>query len=320
VPPERGEGRSPRRRRLDTSWLVVRRAFREFRSDRCPMLAAAIAYSALFAVIPVVALLVASLGMILKVPEIARTVVERVLENVPLQSGLVVEAIRALSEASQPLSILGALALAWSAMNLFGTVRDALNVAWGVRGFRSLWRQKLIDLAAMLGLVLLFAGSILGTAALHGLHGASAALLGPRSRGLEPLWESAAVVFPAAITFAGFLFLYRYIPNVRHGYRDVWPGAALAAWLFELAKHGFAFYVTHFARHEALYGTLGAVMLFLLWVYVSAAILLAGAELSSVMERAVRGRATPGRPTPDIVLGPRRPSTQEPEASPAGRP
>jgi membrane protein len=126
----------------------------------------------------------------------------------------------------------------------------------------------------------------------------SGLILGHHSRHLEMVWDAVGWAFPAGVTFVAFSLLYRYIPDVKHGLHDVWPGAVVAALLFEAAKHGFTVYVANFSRYELVYGALGAVMLFLLWIYLSAMILLLGAELASVWEREVphRGReAAPGR-------------------------
>ena len=97
-------------------------------------------------------------------------------------------------------------------------------------------------------------------------------------------------MFPASVTIIAFLFLYRYVPSVSHGFRDVWPGAVIAGVLFEGAKHAFTYYVANWNRYEMLYGALGAVMLFLLWIYLSAMILLIGAELASAYEELVYRR------------------------------
>jgi len=273
-----------------TAATVMRRTAREFASDRCPQMAAAIAYHVLFSVIPVVALLVAVFGFVIRVPQIQQRVLEGILANVPLKAGLVIDSLRAVSGASAPLTVLGVIGLLWPAVGLFGTIRDALNVAWGIRRGRGIVRQHLLDLGSVFGLVLLLAISLGGTVALHAMRNVSVMVVGGYSPRFEFLWDIAALAFPAAVTFVAFLFLYRYVPNVRHGFRDVWPGALMAAILFEAGKHAFTWYVANWSQVEVLYGALGTVMLFLLWIYVSAMILLVGAEFASVLEELMRRR------------------------------
>ncbi len=301
---------------LSTTATILRRTAREFLADRCPQMAAAIAYHVLFSVIPIVALLIATFGFMIRVPQIQQRVLEGVLANVPIKAGLVIDSLRAVSNASAPLTILGIIGLLWPALGLFGTIRDSLNLAWGIRRGRSLVRQHLLDLAAVVGLGLLIAISISGTIALHSLRNASVIVTGGHSATVDLMWRAAAFAFPALISFVALLFLYRYVPNVRHGFRDVWPGALVATLLFELAKHGFTWYVANWSQVELLYGALGTVMLFLLWVYLSAMILLIGAEMSSVCEELVRRRAEPKVVvTPPAARGPAPPNVPLAEAA-----
>ena len=301
---------------LTTTATILRRTARGFIADRCPQMAAAIAYHVLFSVIPVVALLLAIFGFLIRVPEIQQRVLEGILANVPIQAGLVIDALRAVSSASAPLTILGVIGLLWPAIALFGTIRDALNIAWGIRRGRGLVRQHLFDLAAVVGLVALVAASIAGTIALHALRNVSSLVVGSHSPRVDLLWSITALAFPAAITFTALLLIYRYVPNVRHGFRDVWPGAIVATLLFELGKHAFTWYVANWSQVELLYGALGTVMLFLLWVYLSAMILLLGAEIASVSEEFVRRRAE--KP---LAAAASRGTHAEPKQSPApGRP
>jgi membrane protein len=114
---------------------------------------------------------------------------------------------------------------------------------------------------------------------------------------LPLVWNLAQLAVPAVFTFASFLLLFRTVPNVdAHRVAHVWRAAIAGTILFELGKHGFAWYVTTFSRHEALYGSLGSLMLFMLWTYMSANILLFAAELA-----ATRG-ALSRPPTPPALF------------------
>src|SRR5947207_5353329 len=126
-----------------------------------------------------------------------------------------------------------------------------------------------------------------GTIGVHFLQGLSPQF-GPGatvSGSVQPVVTALGVLLPAVLSFTAFLLLYREMPNVRHRTSDVWPGALLATVLFELSKHGFAFYVSHFNNYQAVYGVLGGVMLFMLWAYLAAVILLIGAEFASEFEK-----------------------------------
>lgn len=305
---------------LHSAWCLMRRVATAFAGNRAPQMAAAIAYQVLFSLLPVVALLVAGIGYVLRMPEVRQSVVDRLLENVPIRSGLVVDAVRAVSQASEPLTIAGVVALLWAGMGLFGTLRHALDVVWGVRPRRNLLRQRLLDLSALLVAGLLLVLSVSGTTILFAIRDVAIPRLGAWAGLFAALWSAVIWLFPSAITFAVFSMLYRYVPHVHHRYRDVWPGAVTATVLFEAAKHLFAVYVANFSRYEVLYGALGAVMLFLLWVYVSALILLLGAEVAAEWKRCRVARADADRlrrPRPALMAVPR--TERRPWPEPAGR-
>jgi len=283
-----------------TLWILVRETFRRFAIDRCAQMAAAIAYYILFSIVPLVTLMVSGFGLLMRDPGIRGQVVDRMLETLPLKAGqgqnMVTDAIRSVADLSGALTLIGLAGLLWTAVGLFGAIREALNVAWNCVPKHGYLKQKATDLGAVLGLGLLIAGSLAGTAALHAVEAASGRWLGMRASGIAPLWETLGLVTPALVTFLAFLLLYRFVPGCQHGWRDVWPPAIIASLMFELTKHAFSFYVAHFNRYEVLYGALGAVMLFLLWTYVSAAIMLFGAELGSVYERLRRHEGPFSRP------------------------
>ena len=290
---------------------LLSRTWHKFGEDHCALLAAAISYYVLFSFIPLVTFLIAIFGFVMRDPQLQQNAVERVLQLMPLQAGsgdnLVLDSIRNVSRQSGTLTVIGLIGLIWASSGIFGAIRDALNIAWGAKGKRGFLMDKLLDLGAVLGLGLLFGISLAGTVVLHSLQTLSAQQSGMLQSGLTVV----GLLLPAVVSFVAFLLLYRYVPNVRHGVGDVWPGAVLAAILFEIVKHGFAFYVAHFNRYQALYGALGAVMLFMLWTHLSSIILLIGAEFASAFEAGRHGRPLREEPT-EFEHGERLPSPRAP--------
>jgi membrane protein len=88
-------------------------------------------------------------------------------------------------------------------------------------------------------------------------------------------------LLPVVLTFATSAFLYRVVPAERTTLAQVWPGALVAALGFEAAKYGFAFYLQNFGRYNAVYGSIGAVMATLFFMYLAANIFLFGAQVAS---------------------------------------
>jgi len=273
---------------MTNPFSTLGRAWREFGDDHCSLLAAAISYHVLFAIIPLMTLLLAILGMFVRDPASQQAMTERVL---PLASGLgsnnlVLASLRAISNQTQTLTIIGVLGLIWSSAGIFGTLRSALDIAWDATSKRSFIADTLLNLGALIGLAVLFALSLGGTIFVSMLQ-TPGALSIPLVSGLsQTVLTVLGYALPALFTFIAFLVLYRYIPDVRHGVGDVVGGALLATVLFEALKFGFAWYVAHMSRYQSLYGALGGVMLFMLWTYLSALVMLFGAEIAAESEHA----------------------------------
>ena len=100
------------------------------------------------------------------------------------------------------------------------------------------------------------------------------------------------------ISFSIFMAIYKFLPNTKTYWRFIWVGALLAAILFEVSKGLFLWYLENFAQFDQLYGNLASVVILMIWTYISAMILIAGAELSSEYGRiksgVARGRVIPG--------------------------
>jgi membrane protein len=211
---------------------------------------------------------------------------------------IVIDTIQGVSDVSGALTIVGLVGMAWSASAMFGAIRKSLNIAWDTEVHRPVVQQKLVDLGMVLGLGLLLGLSVAGTAALRTLQTLSDENLGPLSEGTGFFWAVLPLFLPAIFSFTVFMLIYRYVPNAPSSVRDVWPGALLATVLFELLKNAFAIYIANFNSYAGAYGVLGGLLLFLLWTYLTANILLIGAELAAEYPRVLRGDydETPAEP------------------------
>jgi len=283
---------------------LVSRTWHEFSDDHCTLLAAAIAYYVLFSFIPLVTLTLAVFGFIMRDPQSQQSALDRILQTVPVGQNAVFDSIRGLSVQSGTLSLIGLVGLMWASSGMFGAVRSALNIVWDVKTQHGFIGQKLRDIGAALGLGILLVASTAGTILIHFLQTLSlqsgTVLSGP----FQTIFTVAGVLLPALISFVAFLLIYRNVPNVQHRTREVWPGALLATTLFEATKHGFAFYVSHFNSYQAAYGVLGGVMLFMVWTYLAAIILLIGAEFTSEREEGKHKRVIDDRPDPSLYAPP----------------
>jgi membrane protein len=266
----------------------LRRTLRRYQDHEGPRVAASIAFYVLFSSVPALAFLIASVTWVIRDPHDQAHIVGHMLDLLPTGSEqnreVLLRIVTAVRKASGGLTVLGALGLAWSSLGMFSAARWGLNRAWGTKSRANFLGVRLMDLAAAAGIWMMLLLSALATAAVHLLAGEGALL--PASSWLPGLaWNAAQSSIPAALSFAAFLFVYRYVPSVEHRLRDVFPAALVATCAFELTKHLFAFYVHLMTKTSPLFAALGGTLGFMLWVYLCAAILLLGAELGYVSSR-----------------------------------
>jgi membrane protein len=280
------------------SWRLVagllRRATVNFVEDRCSFLAAAISYFALFSLFPLTLLAAAVFGIILRDEDVQARVLQAIVDELPVDEPSVENSLRALADLGPTLSVVALIATLWTASALASAVRAALDIVFDVPRRRPFLHAKLLDSAIILSVAALFLCSIVLTAWWSIAEGEAEARWGLFDGNLRWLWDVGAILIPAAMTFLMFLLMYRALPHRSTRLSHIWPGALLAAVAFELAKAGFATYVANFANYDVIYGALGGVIALLFWVYISANILLYGAEVSAEVSHVLRGEARRG--------------------------
>jgi membrane protein len=272
-------------------------AVKEFMDDNCMQLAAAISYYALFALFPLLIFVTGIMGIILNDSQLEQDLIDAIVDFIEVGEGSdrqndIANAVRDISgSASGFVGLVGLVAAAWAGSNMFSIIRRSLNHAYDLEYHRPFVQQKLLDLTLVLGVGLFFLASIAATAFLRSVRTFSADL-GPVGEFAEDagfLWDAASLFIPFSLSFMAFLILYWIVPNQALHPGDVWPGALVAAVAFEVGKFGFSIYLETVGQNSAVFGALGGVAIFLFWVYVSANILLFGAEVASEYPRVRRG-------------------------------
>ncbi|HWC30822.1 MAG TPA: YihY/virulence factor BrkB family protein, partial [Dehalococcoidia bacterium] len=250
-----------------------------------------------FSLFPLVIFSVGILGLVLKDEDMQADVVDSIMDAIPLSQDEGRDDVTSTLEdvattRSGALGTVGLIMLAWSASSMFGVIRSSLNVVFRVQSPRPIVLQKLLDLGVVLAFAPFFVASIVATSALRLARSASEDLhfLGDLPENLGAAWWIAATALPIAISFMAFFLVYWLIPARRTHARYVAPGALLAAILFEIVKIGFSIYLENFSSYDIIFGSLGAVVAFLFWVYLSANILLFGAEVVSELPDVMAGR------------------------------
>jgi membrane protein len=289
--------------------LLLRRSVQEFFDDDCTQRAAAISYYVLFSLFPFLIFLVGILGLVLQNSEVQQNLIDAVLDFIPLTEDEgrdeVSEAVRGVAGVSSgALGVFGLIGMAWAGSNMFGVIRRSINAAYDIQQQRPFVQQKLLDLTMVMGLGLFFLASVSATAFLRAVRQFSSdmAVLGDAAERAGVVWDAASYLSPLGLSFLAFAVLYWVVPATNVRLRDVWPGALVAAVLFEATKVGFAFYLENFSNYDIVYGSLGAVAAFLFWVYLSVMILLFGVEVTSEYPRVLRGEYGETEKKPPLPL------------------
>lgn len=246
-----------------------------FEGDRCFQAAAALTYTSLLALVP---LLTITLGILSAFPafdQVRVSAQEMIFENfVPQVGAEVAQYLERFSANAGQLTAFGVIGLIVTAVLLLATVEGAFNDIWRVRESRP-WLVRILSFWAILTLTpLLFAASLSVSNQLFAQADLS---------GRVPLWTYIVGLLPWFLEIVGFTFLYNVIPNRPVRLQDCFVGGIVAAVLFELAKFGFALYLTAFPVYTTLYGALSTIPIFLVWLYLVFSILLLGAVVASAL-------------------------------------
>lgn len=273
---------------------LIKRTIKDAGDDNLGMLAAAVGFYAFLAFVPLLGAVVLIYGLVAQPQDIARHVhaLFRILP--PDAAKLVSQQMISVTKASTGKSGLGlafALLLTlYGAMKGAGAIVTALNMVHDETEARSWARTYGLGLAITAGVALLGAVGMLAIGALAFLK----ALIPTQSSAVITLIR-AGFWLAAAVAACGIVALiYRYAPNRDAvGWRLVLPGAIMTTVGWLAMTLAFGFYVANLGHYNATYGSLGAVVVLLIWLYLSAYILLAGAELNSTIEQQA-GQDQPG--------------------------
>ena len=218
--------------RRDFGLQLVQRSLAEFLADRCPQLAASIAYHVLFSIFPLAIVLAGASGVVLSATGSQGRAVDTIVGSVPL-SGDGRDQLRHLLLGAtgnlSALGLIGVVGLVYSASGMMAAIRTALNAAWDVEEVRPFLRGKLVDLGLVFLVALLSLGSLGATVALHVIGGGG--------------WVVVSIAVPLVLGFAIVLFLYRVVPAAEVRLGDIWPAALFVAVAFTAAENLFALYV-----------------------------------------------------------------------------
>lgn len=248
-----------------------------FSQDDGMLMSRSIAYYALFSVFPLLLVLVSFSSFALDSAKVQQLVGDFVQRNLPVVADLVQGNVEQILATRSTVGIIALVGLLWSASGVFSAIYQAVNRAWGSPNSDLFWTEKIFGLAVVLVVgVLLVVTTMLST-----ITGVLQSWLPSFFVRTARSWDWLSMFLPPLVTALTFIILYRIIPKNGVTWRDVWPGGLAAALVWEAARRLYAWYLANVANYNLVYGSVGAIIGFLLWAYLSAMILLVGAEFTA---------------------------------------
>jgi membrane protein len=266
---------------------VLKRTVSEFRDDNVTDWAAALTYYGVLALFPAIIALVSVLGLV--GPSATQPLLEHLAKLAPGPANEIISgAIRqiASTRSTAGLAFVLGLALAiWSASSYIGAFARASNAIYGVEEGRPFWKLRPMQLIVTIVMLVLLAACAIAVVVTGPIARQVGDLVGAGSAAVTA-WDIAKWPVIALVVVTMMSLLYYAAPNVKQpGFRWISPGAILALVLWLISSAAFAVYVANFASYNKTYGTLGGIVAFLVWLWISNIAVLLGAELNAELER-----------------------------------
>jgi membrane protein len=273
--------------RLRSAGSLVRQVVKDYFDDKAPRLAAALAYYALFAIAPLLLVVIAVGSLALGPDEVREVVQEQASAMFGAEAGAFVgDLVERVGQGRSGVvgAALGTALLLAAATGLFVQLQDALNTVWDVRLRRDVpLAAKLLRRVRAFVLVMGVAVLLLGSLAM------SAALAWTQRRagglpGTDALWAVLDFALSFWVLTVVFALMFKVIPDAEVRWSDVWLGGAVTALLFVAGKLAIGFYLGQ-SDATATFGAASAVIVLILWVYYCAQLILLGAEVTQAIAR-----------------------------------
>lgn len=236
--------------------------------------AASVAYYAILSIFPLLLGLIAVFGFFLPSINLQDALLNFVGDNIPGAADIIKKNIANIIELRGSMGILSIVILFWGASAIFSAISLAINRAWEIVQHRPFFIRKTGELGMVIFtgiLFLLYLGANV-LISFHGISGLTATEL--------TMIDIGSRLVSFLLIFIILLLFYKFIPNTKTYWRYIWPGALLAAILFEIVTTLFVFYIENIANYQIIYGSITSIISLLVWTYFSALIMILGAEFT----------------------------------------
>ena len=270
---------------IELGLRALARGFVDFYNSSSLTHAASIAYYTLLSLFPFVLLVLSIVSRVAVTSGSGgQNLLHIVVRSLPSHFDFLTAQVQDLANAPLKLSVAGTIVTLWASMGVFGAITSAVNHAWGVEENYSFLKHKLIAFVMM---------------AVAGVLAVTTLVLMSAVQVVEARWFSGVIErFPQLLELTSLVYrnvatplfiliaglIYYYVPNAQVRLRDVWFGAIFAGVLWRVTFAGFAWYVRDLSRFT-VHGSIAAVVVFLVWIYLSSVILLFGVEITAAVAR-----------------------------------
>jgi membrane protein len=263
---------------------IVVDTFNSFVEAKAAESAASIAYYALFSLFPLLIFFISFASSILENEQIQQQILDTIGQFLPTAQGLVKANIEQALNVRGTVQIVSTVGLLWAASGVFNALGHSINQAWHTAPRRNFLHGRLVAVAMVFALTGLLVIWLFFSTAFSLLPLFEIPLFGGINVYDTYLWSIFSRFIPWFVIFIMFVNVYRWLPNTKVTWREALVGAAIGALGWELINGAFKFYLASgLASYQLVYGSLGALIALMLWIYLSSIIVLLGAHLSATI-------------------------------------
>lgn len=261
------------RSRATGAWDVIKGTARKFGAENGTLIAAAISFYAVLSVLPLLLLAVSVLGYVVGSSDQAFSTVSNAMKQFAPSSGSITDVLKGLVQQRGAIGLLGLVALLWTGSQYFMTLQTAMDDVYEVTEKPGFIKGRLKAIGLVIGFGILFALSMASGSAVRFVQG-----------GLGGSWLIGLLGGLVGLVFSILMFtlVYKFAPDAPVSWKSALLGGLFAAIVWTIAKELYVLYLTYIAHFNKLYGSLGGIIILIIWIYYSSMILVFGAEMAYV--------------------------------------
>jgi membrane protein len=270
----------------------------EFSADNGNLLSAAVSYNLLFSLFPFALAIISIFGYFMESSAFQTEVINAIANLIPVARNMIVNTLDGLVSARAAVGVFALIGLVWGATSVFDALRRSLNTAWGIEQPQSFFRGQITNLVMMVCAFIAFMAFAWITTFVSFIHETNTQYSTVRFLYSGLFSRIIFAVLSMVLAFFVILLLYKFVPSRRPRWQDIWPGALVATFGFELIRAGFLWYVKNFSTYNLVYGPIGTIIALLVFIYLSTWALLFIAKLTAVWLRMKTNTAGHDTPIP----------------------